>query len=458
MPHGLQEYHIPAQGAGYHRDSTAPSLFSQRDEISDVSPEVQTAPKRSLRKVNGVLGKRGAKDRWRARDGGRTKPVEKEHYLPCPVLTQMERLSVAPMQGVTDASFRRMCRKLSKHATLYTEMVVDQTILNNGKRLLPHLENPPERTVLQLGGNEPAALHDAATRVKHLGYAALNLNCGCPSDTVSGKGAFGAALMLQPQRVAECVNALHDGSGGLPVSVKHRTGVDDTNVDTDTYEQLLAFVDTVKQNSPAKTFQVHARKALLNHSLSPKANRSVPELKHDWVHALAADRPECNVVLNGGIKRVDDAPIPRHQTNVCGIMIGRSMQNDMWRTLAPVDASSLFNDPASSPRSRRQVLEEYAKECDDVKGSIVCRESDGYVVPSVVAQLQPVFSLFFGAFKNRVWKQAVDKELKGRGRDTCITLTSLLDATLHHLPADVLDEPPPACHSGIAGDSQAAHF
>lgn len=74
-------------------------------------------------------------------------------------------------------------------------------------------------------------------------YDAINLNCGCPSDKVAGKGAFGAALMRKPDLVAELCSAMHEGTGGdVPITVKCRIGVDDD----DSYEQLAAFVDEVR--------------------------------------------------------------------------------------------------------------------------------------------------------------------------------------------------------------------
>jgi tRNA-dihydrouridine synthase A len=361
-----------------------------------------------------------------------------------------ERFSVAPMQGVTDTSFRRLARLLSQHATIYSEMVVDKTILNNPKEALSHLQvpRPSSRDVLQLGGHDPDTLHSAASAAKSLGYTSLNLNCGCPSDTVAGKGAFGASLMLEPERVADCISAMHESSA-LPVSVKHRTGVDDVTCNTDTYEQLLAFVDTVHERSSfgCDLFIVHARKAMLNRSMSPRANRTVPELKHNWVHSLARDRPHLRFVLNGGLASASDLPLDLisqedGKSGITGIMLGRQMQNDLWSTLAGIDGSALFNDPESLPTSRRAVLEQYARECDAVKGSIVWQESDGHLVPSVLTQLQPLFAMFTGVHRARKWKQAVDDDIKARGRSTSITLSSVLENTLHILPDEALDSPP----------------
>ena len=71
------------------------------------------------------------------------------------------------------------------------------------------------------------------------------------------------------------------------------------------YEDLRAFVDTVSA-AGCQTFIVHARKALLS-GLSPKQNRMVPPLQHDFVYAIKRERPALHIVLNGGVKCVGEA-------------------------------------------------------------------------------------------------------------------------------------------------------
>jgi tRNA-dihydrouridine synthase A len=132
---------------------------------------------------------------------------------------------------------------------------------------------------------------------------------------VAGKGAFGAALMLEPNLVAECVAAMQQNSGGAPVTVKCRIGVDDV----DSYDDLCRFVETVsasmvptaphigyQPNNPRPLFAIHSRKAILK-GLSPHGNRTVPPLRHEWVYALARDFPELGFVLNGGIATAEEA-------------------------------------------------------------------------------------------------------------------------------------------------------
>ncbi|GFH11605.1 uncharacterized protein HaLaN_07135, partial [Haematococcus lacustris] len=78
---------------------------------------------------------------------------------------------------------------------------------------------PPEQRplVCQLGGSDPATLAAATALAVQYGYDEINLNCGCPSDRVAGAGCFGAALMLQPQLVADCMAAMAAAAQGTPV-------------------------------------------------------------------------------------------------------------------------------------------------------------------------------------------------------------------------------------------------
>ena len=95
----------------------------------------------------------------------------------------------------------------------------------------------------------------AAVGVEH-GFDEINLNVGCPSDRVQS-GNFGACLMLQPERVAACVTAMRAAvAPPVPVTVKHRIGVDEF----DDYDHMRRFVDVVA-DAGADRFSVHARKA-----------------------------------------------------------------------------------------------------------------------------------------------------------------------------------------------------
>lgn len=81
----------------------------------------------------------------------------------------------------TDVHYRQLARLMSRHTWLYTEMVVDSTLIHNPDRDR-FLAFPPEQhpIVCQLGGSDPAKLAAAAKIVAEYGYDEINLNCGCP--------------------------------------------------------------------------------------------------------------------------------------------------------------------------------------------------------------------------------------------------------------------------------------
>lgn len=102
--------------------------------------------------------------------------------------------------------------------------------------LFPHLSP-------QIGGSDTTDVREACRFARPYGYDAINLNCGCPSEKVAGKGAFGAALMRSPGLVKDLCLAMRDGAGDdTPITVKCRIGVDND----DSYEQLAAFVEEVR--------------------------------------------------------------------------------------------------------------------------------------------------------------------------------------------------------------------
>lgn len=252
--------------------------------------------------------------------------------------------SVAPMLDWTDRHERYFLRLISRHALLYTEMVNSGAILHGDRdrflRFNP-LEHP---VVLQLGGSDPAALKDCARIAEDYGYDEINLNVGCPSERVQS-GSFGACLMAEPQLVADCISAMQS-MVDIPVTVKHRIGIDER----DSYEELCEFVE-VLADTGCNTFIVHARKAWLK-GLSPKENREIPPLQYSVVHQLKQQWPHLRFIINGGFKTLHEA---HDQLDyVDGVMMGREIYHNPY-ILAKVD--ELFYNDHHVIRTRHQVLE-----------------------------------------------------------------------------------------------------
>ena len=174
----------------------------------------------------------------------------------------MHKFCVAPMMDRTDRHERFFLRSLSKKAYLYTEMINANAVLFGDQNELLKFNECEHPLAIQLGGNDPIKLSEAATISESYGYDEINLNIGCPSNKVQS-GNFGAILMNKPNLVAKCVKAIIN-KVNIPVSVKCRIGVDDMDEEKD----LNTFIKKVS-DSGCKIFIVHARKAWLK-GLSPR--------------------------------------------------------------------------------------------------------------------------------------------------------------------------------------------
>lgn len=224
------------------------------------------------------------------------------------------RFTTAPMMDWSDRHCRYFWRQITQHTVLYTEMVTTGALIhgNDPHRFLDF--NTEEQPVaLQLGGHEPADLAHCASLAQQWGYNEVNLNVGCPSDRVQN-GMIGAVLMGHAGLVRDGVRAMLDAVD-IPITVKHRIGIDNL----DSYEFLRDFVGTV-QESGCRTFIVHARKAVLS-GLSPKQNREIPPLDYGRVYQLKRDFPDLEILLNGGLKTLDDCAAQLE--HVDGVMVGR---------------------------------------------------------------------------------------------------------------------------------------
>lgn len=230
------------------------------------------------------------------------------------------RLSVAPMMDWTDSHCRAFHRVLAPHARLYTEMVHANAVIHGDRTKLLAMHPAEHPVALQLGGSEPELLAQAARIGAEAGFDEINLNCGCPSDRVQA-GRFGACLMREPTLVAAGVAAMIEACN-VPVTVKCRLGVDDDH----DWDRFVHFIDSVAA-AGCRMFVIHARNAWLQ-GLSPKENREVPPLRYDWAYRLKRERPQLQIVVNGGIATGEEAT--QHLDHADGAMLGRAAYHDPY--------------------------------------------------------------------------------------------------------------------------------
>ena len=296
------------------------------------------------------------------------------------------RLSIAPMMDWTDRYCRGFHRLLTRRALLYTEMVPTGAILR-GQRERFLTFDPAERPLaLQLGGADPGALAECAAIAEDWGYDEVNLNVGCPSDRVQN-ARFGACLMAEPELVARCVAAMQAATR-LPVTVKHRIGIDDE----DSYEALHRFVDLVAA-AGCERFIVHARKAWLQ-GLSPKENREIPPLRYEVVAQLKQDFPALQFILNGGLQDLDSAAA--HLPGLDGVMLGRAAYQDPW-VLARVD-SRFFGTP--DPCAEREEV------VAALRPWLRALQEQGVPVKAVTRHILGLFNAVPGA---RAWRRCLSE-------------------------------------------------
>ena len=231
-------------------------------------------------------------------------------------ITKIHKLSIAPMMDCTDRHFRMIMRKISSKALLYTEMIVAQSLIyTNQKERFLNFNEEEHPISIQLGGDNPKILKEAAQIAQDWGYDEINFNVGCPSPKVCS-GNFGASLMKEPEKVAKCIETLKNNCD-LPITIKQRIGVDDD----DSFNSLDNFVKKIA-NAGADRFTIHARKAILK-GLNPKQNRTIPPLKYDMVRKLKQMNPKLIIEINGGITNMTQCI--KALNDFDGVMIGRSI-------------------------------------------------------------------------------------------------------------------------------------
>jgi tRNA-dihydrouridine synthase A len=228
------------------------------------------------------------------------------------------------------------------------------------KLLRFHVEEKP--LALQLGGSDPGPLALAARMGEQAGYDEINLNCGCPSDKVQ-RGEFGACLMREPVRVAECVAAMRSAVR-IPVTVKMRIGTV-LGSDPERNAHMRRFSDTdyaalsdfVRETSAAgcTRYIVHARKAVLG-GFSPRDNREVPPLHYAVVPRLKCDFPALAFEVNGGLRTV--AAVLEALATADGVMLGREAYHRP--TLLAELALALHDRPLPDSQTLLARMAEYA--------------------------------------------------------------------------------------------------
>jgi nifR3 family TIM-barrel protein len=226
---------------------------------------------------------------------------------------------LAPLEGVTDTTFRQIVVSCAKPDLLFTEFTSADGFCSPGREAVAQnfkYTEGEQPLIVQIWGKNPDAMYRTAVEVSTMGFAGIDINMGCPAGTVIGHGC-GAALIKTPDLAAELIAAVKKGvDGRIPVSVKTRIGF--KNIVT---EEWIPFL--LKQGIDNLT--VHGRTA---------AEMSKVPAHWDEIGKAVEIRNRMGItttiVGNGDVVDVADGMNKHAQFGVDGIMIGRGIFANPW--------------------------------------------------------------------------------------------------------------------------------
>jgi nifR3 family TIM-barrel protein len=223
------------------------------------------------------------------------------------------KLILAPLAGVTDTTFRRLCRENGADIVV-TEMVSAKGLLCDPVRSGRYLAyEEAERPVgAQLFGADPGEIAEAATEVARRGFDFVDINMGCPVRKVTGGGS-GAAILSNPRLAGEIARAAVRAAG-IPVTAKIRSGF---GTEKETY---LAVAEELFSAGIAAV------------TLHPRHRGQMFEGTADWTHIAALKRafPGETIIGNGDVRAPGDAARMLSETGCDSVMIGRAAMGNPW--------------------------------------------------------------------------------------------------------------------------------
>jgi tRNA-dihydrouridine synthase B len=268
------------------------------------------------------------------------------------------RVVLAPMVGVTDAPFRALCARAGTRLAIAEMISADSRLWNTRKSRLRRADFrefrgqftypargisklSPEFTEIgwvQIAGNDPHAMAEAARAQADLGAAIIDINMGCPAKNVCGKGA-GSALLRDEPLVAAIIKAVVGAVPALPVTLKMRTG----------WSPELrngVRVARIAEDSGIQALSVHGR---------TRACRFEGSAEYETIRAIAHE-VRIPVIANGDIRTARDAASVLAHTGASAVMIGRAAQGAPWLCGAIDVALRLGTSEQAPPRARIEHL------------------------------------------------------------------------------------------------------
>ncbi len=236
------------------------------------------------------------------------------------IYTKMKKpiLSLAPMEDVTDSVFRQVVSTVARPTLFYTEFVNVEGLNSKGKeRVIHRLEYDKEEKpiVAQLWGITPQNFFKAAKLVKKLGFDGVDINMGCSVKKVVQKNAGSGLIREDRAKVKEIINAVREGSKGLPISVKTRLGWDEYDMD------WIKFL--LEQDLDVLT--IHGRTARGKGCLAANWEKIL-----ECVQMRDDMKKDTLIFGNGDIQSLRQAKEYYKKYRVDGVMVGRAVINNPW--------------------------------------------------------------------------------------------------------------------------------
>lgn len=229
------------------------------------------------------------------------------------------QLLLAPMAGITDLPFRKICRRLGANIA-FSEMISSNPVLRDTKKSQnrSNIEDEPYPRAIQILGNDPNDMAKTAIHCVSLGADIIDINMGCPAKKVCNK-ATGSALLNNEPLIRQILDRVIDAVAPTPVTLKIRTGWNKQTINA-------LNVANIAESCGIKAITIHGRTKECGFSGDAEYN------------TIAAVKSEVTipVIANGDIDSPNKAKEVLQKTNADGLMIGRSILGNPW----------LFNDIA----------------------------------------------------------------------------------------------------------------
>jgi tRNA-dihydrouridine synthase B len=249
-------------------------------------------------------------------------------------------IALAPMAGVTDASYRQLIKKIAPEVVVFTEFLSTDAICYGAQKTMDMLafDASIERPfIVQVFGAEPDHFLKACAIIEQMGADGIDINMGCPAAKIVSS-CYGSALIRRPDLAAELVAAAVKAVK-IPVSVKTRLG-------WDTHETLIPFCQKMVE-AGASALSIHGRR--YHDKFTGKANWDpIYELKKNI---------SVPVIGNGDIASAQDA-VDKIQ-NLDGVMVGRGTFGNPWVMREIVDALQSGKAPAKREWTPEEKLEDF---------------------------------------------------------------------------------------------------